>query len=121
MYVALKYTLHCSIVYFSYYTVVIGIVSPPQSLNTTLGSTATFNCVVLNAQAIYWTINGSLSDLFNDVETEVNQKPGSNALESVLLVPTVMELNDSNVTCNAVVNGIVQSSDPVLLLIQGKL
>ena len=106
---------------FSYYTVVIGIVSPPQSLNTTLGSTATFNCVVLNAQAIYWTINGDFSNLLDDVMTEVSQEPDSNTLESVLLVPTVMELNDSNVTCNAVVNNIVQSSDPVLLLIQGKL
>ena len=98
----------------------IDIILPPKSLNSSEGSNGVFTCTVGQTQAIiYWTIDGLQSGLYNDVETPNIQPLGNNTLLSTLIVPALLEYNQSSIVCGTLVNGIVTQSDPVILLIQG--
>ena len=92
-----------------------GFVLTPTSVNTSLGSTATFNCSAATG-IIAWIVNGSLLSRLNaqDITT-------SNAGRIFFLhVPATEEYNNTIVTCAvAILGGNELYSDPVVLRVQG--
>ena len=105
----------CCYVHCTFSVHIAEFVSTPASINTTLGSTAIFNCSVTTGTVV-WIINGSvLSDA---------PKPDITA-EQVgrmffLDVPAIEEYNNTVVQCAlAILGGDDLYSDPVILRVQG--
>lgn len=92
-------------------------ISTPMSINTTLGSTATFTCSATRG-AIGWIVDGTLLSELNT--TDITAKITGST--STLHIPATEQYNNTNVTCYIAIRGIgFLDSDPVLLRVQGML
>jgi len=94
-------------------------VNTPTSVNTTLNSTATFNCSTNAPTGTFaWFINGSLLGQLNTPDITAQ----SVGRTSFLRVPAKEEYDNSSVVCELTVRDPVRStefSDPAFLRVQG--
>ena len=95
------------------------IISPPQSLNTTLDGVVKFICTY-DGDILRWEANGQR--IFNGLDgykfTDVPVT--SNLIISTLSVVTSLDKNNTNITCTAIaLDSETVESEPALLLLQG--
>ena len=97
------------------------VLSSPNAVNASLGSTATFTCTAQQADFLNWFINGSLNaehTPFNGVQRVLSQN--STVIAKELQLEATLMLNHSEVSCLA---GNIQaqlvSSSRARLLVQG--
>ena len=91
-----------------------GIISPPVSVNVTIGTTASFQCTV-EGGPLYWTVNGSDSPGEWGGGVNFDTRPAGTGQMSTLSIMATLSRNITLVKC--AVNDI--ESDTALLLIQG--
>lgn len=93
------------------------VIVSPQSVNTTVGSSARFTCVASNTLVLGWTINGLPAITYNAVPTDIHN---SLKYTSLLTVNASKELNGSIITCLAVSSMSHKTTNvSAILLVQG--
>ena len=78
------------------------VLSSPSAVNVSLGSTATFTCIVQENHFLNWFINGSLNaehTPFNGVQRVLSQN--STVIAKELWLEATLLLNHSEVSCLA--------------------
>ena len=86
----------------------------PSSINVSVGEQATFYCRYPAASLVGWLVNDTTLNILdnNDVTTRSGDTHELN-------IVALGKYNQTNITCLAVVNGVIDYSFPATLLIQG--
>ncbi|XP_019850862.1 PREDICTED: uncharacterized protein LOC109581296 [Amphimedon queenslandica] len=99
------------------------IISPPFSVNASLGSTAEFNCTCHYCVGQFWLVNGVSANYqvnYNKgVRSTMSSNNGNNR-SYTLTMPASVQLNGSTIECVAY-NESSQSTSAAKLLVQGLL
>ena len=97
------------------------IISSPNDVNASLGSTVVFRCAVENADFTAWFVNGTLNakiSPFNGIVAIISQQ-GIELVEELRLEATLL-LNNSEVSCTVGnVQAELASSSRARVLVQG--
>lgn len=103
---------------------ILGFLETPASLNVSIGEEATFSCQHCTASRINWLLNGSLihdGNMPNGVTINYNNTVrlycGTFTLTISMLI--VENYNRTSIQCEAEVDGSLNTTSPVLLLVQG--
>ena len=97
----------------------------PGNMEKAEGQTATFSCVAINANLIWWTINGFVMSSTNFIDlggvVVLTDHPTNKSVRiSNLTVPANMATNGARVVCNLVpLSGSIITSSHVTLDVQG--
>ena len=86
----------------------------PTSINATLGSTATFNCIA-TAGIVGWLVNGSTLTELNSKELTTSSIGTTFSLH----VPATEMYNNAVVKCQVSFPSSAETSDPAVLRVQG--
>ena len=86
----------------------------PSSINVSVGERATFYCRYPAASLVGWLVNDTTLNILdnNDVTTRSGDTHELN-------IQALDKYNQTNITCLAVVNNLIDYSSPATLLIQG--
>ena len=103
---------------------ILVILSPPQPVNATLGSTAEFTCICHYCLAQSWRVNDLAANHQDNLDKGIIPSapfyfPNGSKIYT-LSMPATVQLNESAIEC-VVYNGSYSKSPMVLLLIQGNL